>query len=365
MSGGGYYDDHSEYQREVAGTAADLIAQSVAAVPLPAAGRAFVIADYGASTGRNSIASTGSAAAAVRRRRPRQPVAVIHNDLPTNDWNQLFANVVAAPEAPRAGGPVVPMASAVSFFEPAAPAGSVHLGLSFSAAHWLREPPAVVVPDAFYFCEATGAAREALAAQADADWTRFLASRAVDLAPGGRLVVQAVGTDPGAGGDGPRVTARGLLRAMTEVARDLVDERALSRAAFERYLLPAYARTPKEARAPLLRDGSPAAGAFDLLACRTDPVANPYLDRWAGDGDAAAYGRSYAAFVRAFTESSLRRGLFTPGALGGRRPDALLDDYFARLTARFSADPERDPFEDWTLTIVLERRGRRSRARRA
>jgi hypothetical protein len=363
MRGGGYYDDHSEYQREVAGTAADLIAESVAAVPLPRAGRAFVIADYGASTGRNSIASTGAAAAAVRRRRPGQRVAVIHNDLPTNDWNRLFANVAASSEASADGGPVVPLASAVSFFEPAAPAGSVHVGLSFSAAHWLREAPAVVVPEAFYFCEATGAVRAALAAQADADWTSFLASRAVDLAAGGRLVVQTIGTDPGSGG-GPRVTARKLLLAMTDVARDLVDEGAL-RTAFERYLLPAYARTAEEASAPLERAGSPTAGAFELIACRTDPVANPYLDRWAADGDAEAYGHSYAAFVRAFTESSLRRGLFAPGALGGRRPDALLDDYFARLTERFSADPERDPFEDWTLTVVLERRGRRRRARPA
>jgi cyclopropane-fatty-acyl-phospholipid synthase len=365
MRGGGYYDDHSEYQREVAGTAADLIAESVAAVPLPAAGRAFVIADYGASTGRNSVASTGAAVTAVRRRRPGQRVAVIHNDLPTNDWNQLFANVAASSEASGAGDPVVPLASAVSFFEPAAPAGSVHVGLSFSAAHWLREAPAVVVPEGFYFCEATGAARAALAAQADEDWTRFLASRAIDLAAGGRLVVQAVGTDPGSGGDGPRVTARGLLRAMTDVARGLVDEGALSRAAFERYLLPVYARSPAEAMAPLGRAGSPLAGAFEPVACRTDPVANPYLARWAADGDAGAYGRSYAAFVRAFTESSLRQGLFAHGALGGREPAGLLDDYFARLTERFSADPERDPFEDWTLTVVLERGGRRRRARRA
>jgi hypothetical protein len=358
MRGGGYYDDHSEYQREVAGTAAALIEESVAAVPLPAAGRAFTVADYGASTGRNSIASIGSAVAAVRRRRADAHLAVIHNDLPTNDWNQLFANVAASGEGASGAAGVVPLASAVSFFEPAAPAGSVHLGLSFSAAHWLRSAPRVVVPDAFYFCEATGDARAALAAQADADWTSFLASRAIDLAPGGRLIVQAVGTDLGDPDAGPRVTARRLLRAMTDVARDLVKAGALARAAFERYLLPAYARTVDEALAPLRRAGSPVAEAFEVVACRTDPVANPYLQQWRADGDAEAYGRSYAAFVRAFTESSLRDGLFAPGALGGRRPADLLDDYFARLAERFAADPERDRFEDWTLTAVLQRRGR-------
>jgi hypothetical protein len=114
-----------------------------------------------------------------------------------------------------------------------------------------------------------------------------------------------------------------------------------------------YARTPAEARAPLERPG-PIAEAFRLEVARTDPVANPYLDQWRADGDAAAYGRAYAAFVRGFTESSLRDNLF--GSAGHGDTAALLDDYFARLERRFAADPEADPFEDWTLSVVLTRR---------
>lgn len=52
------------------------------------------------------------------------------------------------------------------------------------------------MPGGFYFSEATGEARAALAAQAANDWTTFLSARAADLAPGGRLLVQMVGTDP-------------------------------------------------------------------------------------------------------------------------------------------------------------------------
>jgi hypothetical protein len=149
----------------------------------------FVIADYGSAMGRNSVASVRVAVEALRARRPHQAVAVIHNDLPKNDWNELFAN----------------------------------------------------------------AAR---------------------------------------------------------------------------------------------RD------AFELIECRTDPIANTYLERWRTDHDAAAYARSYSAFGRAFTESNLREHLFSPAG----EADAALDEYFARLTDRFAADPERDRFEDWTLTVVLARR---------
>jgi S-adenosylmethionine-dependent carboxyl methyltransferase len=360
MKRGGYYDEHSEYQEKVAESGSGLVRACVDAVPLPGGDETFVVADYGASTGKNSIAAVGNAIDQVRTRRAGQPAVALHNDLATNDWNEFFTNLRAAPDSYRqlAGPAVIPMVSAVSFFEPAAPAGGVHVGLSFSAAHWLRDQPTVEVADGFYFCEATGAARTALAAQADTDWTAFLEARASDLASGGRLLVQMVGSEPAAeAGDEPRVTARLLLRAMAEVGAAMATDGDLDPGAVDRYVLAVYARTADEARAPLERSGSVLAGSFTVVECRTDPVANPYLDQWRADGDAQAYGKSYAAFVRGFTESSLRTNLFGPGSRG-KSVDELTDEFFTRLTARFAADPERDRFEDWTLTVVLERRPR-------
>ena len=356
MKAGGYYDHHSEYQQRVAATGAELIRDAVTRVTPLQKGESFVIADYGCSTGKSSAASMRTAVDAVRAAEPERAIAAIHNDVPTNDWNTLFANVAADPDgyARAAGPPVVPMASAVSFFDAATTAGSVHLGMSFSAAHWLRTQPTVSVPG-FYQCEATGDARDSLAAQADADWTRFLTMRALDLAAGGRLVVQMVGTATSAPPAEPQVTARALLRAMAEVAGTMADEGLLEPAAVDAYVLPVYARSIDEARRPLEAAGSDLAAAFEVETVRTDAVANPYLDAWKQDHDAAAYGKSYAAFVRGFTESSLREHLFTPGTRG-LPVDELLDDYFARLEARFAADPEADAFEDWTLTVVVARR---------
>jgi cyclopropane-fatty-acyl-phospholipid synthase len=354
MSRGGYYDAHDEYQRDVAATATELITSCVDAIALPGPDATFVIADYGASTGANSIASATIAAHAVRARDTAQPVAVVHNDLPTNDWNQLFQNLARAQDSYLTldGGAALPLVSAISFFEPAAPRGSVHLGLSSSAAHWLRHQPDVAVPEGFYFCEATGDARSALAHAADADWRVFLAARAADLAPGGRLVVQMVGAATDGVGDN-HVTARKLLAAMADVAHDMVAAGELDATVVEHYVLAVYARAPDEARAPL--EEAPLCDQFEVVECRTDPVANPYLSKWRQDRDAEAYADAYAAFVRGFTESTLRTNLFGPGALGAS-PDDRLEEFFTRLTARFAADPERDPFEDWTLTVVLSRR---------
>ncbi|HXY94763.1 MAG TPA: hypothetical protein VEP49_20035 [Acidimicrobiia bacterium] len=344
------YDAHSEYQRAVADTGAARIRSCVEAVTL-GVGDTFVVADYGCSTGANSMVAVHTAVAAVRTRNSAQPVVAIHNDLPSNDWNQLFANVESSPNSYlRVPGPsAIPLASAISFFAPSAPARSVHLGMSFSAAHWLRTQPTVAVPGGFYFCDATGDARAALAAEADADWTTFLTARAADLATGGRLLAQMVGTD----GQG-NVTARKSLRAMAAVAAEMAADGKLDPKAVEQYILPAYARTVDEARAPLTRPGSPVHGVLAEVECRTDPVPNPYLAKWRSDGDAEAYGTAYAAFLRGFTESSLRDHLFAPGVPAGDL-DGAVDDFFARLAARFAADPEREPFEDWTLTVVLTR----------
>jgi hypothetical protein len=354
MTRGGDYDAHDEYQRDVAARGSDVVTASVAAIPLPEPGTSFVIADYGASTGSNSIASTTAAARAVRARRAGQPIVVLHNDLLTNDWNELFHQLAAAADSylDLEGAAALPLVSAISFFEPAAPRASVHLGLSSSAAHWLRHQPDVVLPGGFYFCEATGDLRARLARIANDDWRAFLAARATDLAPGGRLVVQMVGTDVAPPQE--HVTARALLRAMAEVAQEMVDDSGLDGATVDRYVLAVYARTVDEARAPL--GDAPLRDQFDVIECRTDPVPNPYFARWQHDHDAHAYATAYAGFVRGFTESSLRTNLFTPGA-GDGSPEELLEEFFTRLTARFAADPERDPFEDWTLTVVLARRG--------
>jgi salicylate 1-O-methyltransferase len=331
------YDAHSEYQRAVADAGADRIRSCVAAVSV-AADQPFVVADFGCSTGANSKTAVDTAIDAVRARHAEQTVVAIHNDLPTNDWNRLFANVTGAPSEAN----VLHLASAVSFFEPATPTGSVHLGMSFSAAHWLREPPTVTVPEGFYFSDATGAARGALAAQAEDDWATFLIARGVDVHTGGRLLVQMVGTD--ASGN---VTARRLLQAMAEIAGAMADDGFVGHDAVERYVLPVYARTVDEARAPLGRADVP----FSEVECRTDPVANPYFRQWQADGDAASYAAAYTAFVRGFTESSLRTHLFD----GVEDPGRALGDFFDRLSMRFREDPERDRFDDWTLTVVLAR----------
>jgi hypothetical protein len=352
MESGGAYDRASEYQRDTAASDAARVRDAVGKVPMPAG--AFTIVDYGAGEGRNSIASVRTAVDAVRARDAGAPVTSIHSDLLTNDWNGLFANLAAAPDSYlKLDPPPVAMAAAGSFFDVVVPPASVQLGVSFSAAHWLRTQPHVDLPDGIYACEATGTAREALRGQAAADWQRFLECRATELTAGARLVIGCTGTQVEADGT-ELVSARKLLALMGQVASDFAAAGRLKPDVLRAYVFPVYPRSVAEAVAPVAGDG-PLADRFGIDAAETHPVANPYLDRYRADGDAARYAHDYIAFVRAFSASAFREGLFVPGTTG-EDADALVDAFYGELEARVRADPDAGVFEDWTLSVVLARR---------
>lgn len=354
MKSGGYYDAHSEYQRRVAASGSQALVALVNGMA-PVASDPFTIVDYGCSEGANSIAAIGEALRALRTLSADTTVVTVHNDVPTNDFNTLFANLVHRADSYLRipGGRVLPMASATSFYEPVVATGAAQLGVSFSAAHWLREKPAGTVPDSFVIADATGEAREALVRQADADWTRFLAMRAADLSPGGVLFVQAIGSLP-PDGKSQKVTARTLIHAMHDVATRMAADGRLRPDALRHYVFPTYMRTATEARAPLDRPDSPVFGSFRADIATVDPVPNPYFEGYAKTGDAQTYAEHYVAFVRAFSESTIRNGLLRPGVAADSL-DAAVDDFYAELQRRTALDPEWSKFEDWTLTVALTR----------
>ena len=84
-------------------------------------------------------------------------------------------------------GGVFSFASGTSFHRQIFPDGTLSLGFSATAMHWLSRLPATLV-DHVHAVGARGAVRDAFAAQAAADWETILLHRARELVPGGQLV---------------------------------------------------------------------------------------------------------------------------------------------------------------------------------
>src|SRR5262245_37264108 len=94
MDGAGYYNEHSAQQLEAATAGVELLRRAAASVPIPDRGP-LVIADLGSSEGRNSLEPLSAAVDTIRKRPGGDvPIAVVHTDLPQNDFSSLF-DVVA------------------------------------------------------------------------------------------------------------------------------------------------------------------------------------------------------------------------------------------------------------------------------
>jgi SAM dependent carboxyl methyltransferase len=340
MQSGGVYDHHSDYQLHGAISQVDLIESIAAELVVDDDRGGLAIADYGCAQGRVTNLLIRRAVERIRTDYPDLPLSVFHNDLLGNDW-VTFLGHLRAPDSylSVAGGPITPLVSAISFYEPVTPRHIVDLGLSFAAAQWLAAPGPTDCGSAVYFDQLEGAARTAMADQAHADWTRFLRLRADELACGGRLVINLMAIPDG--GKAAGHDAWGHVRA---VCVDMAAEGLIDPKRLEQYVIPVYERTADEVRRPF----SEALGEqLELLQQQIEPVENPYLTAYRNDGDRVAFARDFTSFFRAFSEPSLKEGLAAS--------ESTLGELYQRLESRIGAEADTFDFQVNALTVVARR----------
>jgi hypothetical protein len=353
MKGAGYYDQHSAAQRSSIQALQDWVDDAVASMPLPAPPRPVTILDLGSSEGRNTLRVMGTIAWGLRRR-TRQPLQMIFSDLPSNNFNQVFANLEEAHRTKLFPSYVYPSAVGGSFYGPLRPPGTVHLATSFNAIQWLDQLPAVAVPNFIAYRRPHPPRREltsspeataAFQAQAEQDLVRFLECRARELVLGGKLLVASPGdTDQARVGDG-------LADLLNDACLDLVADGWLEREEYERLTMPCYFRTVAELLAPLEREDSPVRGAFAVERAAALEVPPPFIVEFQRSGDVAAYAGAYTGFVRAISEPVVWTALKQPeeGAM-------TIDRLYERIEARLRAEPERYLWRYHMVAALLTRR---------
>ncbi len=353
MKGAGYYDRHSTAQLSTIQALQGWVAEAVAGLPLPAAARPVTVLDLGSSEGGNAIRLQAAVVARLRQR-TGQPIQTLFSDLPSNNFNRLFANVAEARRNGLLDAEVYPGAVAGSFYGPLLPAGTVHLATSFNAINWLDQLPGVPISDFVVYRRpqpprsglvVSAETEAAFRGQAEQDLVRFLESRARELVTGGKLLVATPGD-----GDGVRVVD-GLYDVLNDSCHDLIAAGRLERERYEGLTIPCYFRTVAELVAPLQREDSPVRGLFAVDRAEALEVPPPFIVEFQRGGDVTAFAEAYTGFLRAFSEPVVRAALEKPGGESG-----IVDALYDRIQSRLLAEPKRYLWRYLLVAALLTRR---------
>ena len=317
----------------------------------------FTAMDYGCGPGHSALAAVAPTIEAYRRIDPRGTIVIRHSDQGGNDWNALLALAFGPDGYQRDGSRIRTETVVGSFYTQLAAPGSVALGTCFAASHWLSRAPSPSSPGTVWFADLEGEARTEFAALARADWTQFLRCRAVELRPGGMAIVSTLGSIPDDSEiNGVRSSARRLYRAIFDVADQMAADGLIEPAALDRFVFPLWFPTVEDACAPIT--GEPdLREVFEIIEASVKPAPvhpNDVYEDSLGDPD--TYARLYAGYIRGFGESTLRLHLFGPSASSAEEVDMLTEEFFARLTRHYRAEPGRHASETMIMTLVLRRR---------
>jgi SAM dependent carboxyl methyltransferase len=346
MEGKGAYNRHGSVAAGGGNLAAPLLEQAARNIAIERGNQPIVVADYGSSQGKNSLAPMRTAIEALRDRvGPDRPICVVHVDQPANDFNTLFEVLHRDPERYSVNDPNV-FFSAIgrSFYESVFPKGQVHLGWSSYAAVWLSRIP-MLIPGHFIVVGSTGDVREAFERQAAGDWEAFLSLRASELSPGGRLVVVLPGVeDEGASGFEP------LFRHANDVLSEMVAEGAVTLQERAHMVLGAYPRRSSELLAPFRTDGQ--FRGLVVEHCHVLVLPDAAWADYQRDGDKDLFSARHARFFRSTFAPSLASAITDKG----KRP-VFADRLEEKLKRRLTQQPV--PLNSFVQTIVLAKPGTR------
>ncbi len=340
MEGDGCYNRNSAMQ--AGGIARILPIWEKVAGTVPVGDETLVIADYGSSQGRNSMAPMRIAIAALRARSAAdRTVEVIHTDLPSNDFASLFQALGEDPDSYMKGATgIFPSAVGRSYFEPIIAPGTVHLGWNSWTLQWLSKKPVDVSDHIFAGLSKSETARDAVARQAARDWRAFIAARSFELRPGAWLLC-LFGAE-----QANKPTWDWLFGELWGAVVDMnraghLDERELLR-----MTVLTFSRTLEDIKAPFSQDGTFCGMAIEHAEVTSTP--DPFWPEYEKTGDAEHLGRAWAGVWRAAVGPTLANAT---------NPDrdraAVIDDLYSRFAMRIAASPRQ---QQGAIAVVIIRK---------
>ncbi|MCA9017552.1 MAG: cyclopropane-fatty-acyl-phospholipid synthase [Planctomycetaceae bacterium] len=354
MKGGGYYDANSKEQRSASDAFLPWLEEAITALPEPVPHQhSWNFLDIGSSEGANAIYTMNRLIEIVRRQSDL-PVWALFDDLPTNDFNQMFLNLFPASAPAITANDVYTAAIGGSAFGRLVPPQSLHLATTFNAIGFFETRPQARLPHFVLAMQPNpNAPREGVAVTADElipfqkqahqDLCHFYAARAEELVPGGKLLVQIFGRNE------TQSTGYGIMDVLNDALLDFVEAEMLPRSFYEDFLFPAYYRDIEELTAPI-RDVPELAAAYRIEHSESRDVPVPFNTAFAASGDRETWAHSYISFLRAFTEPVLAAAL--PEVLP---QENTIEKIYQRMERLLIDYPERYEFHFISIAALLTR----------
>ncbi|KAJ4841373.1 hypothetical protein Tsubulata_033356, partial [Turnera subulata] len=281
------YSQNSNFQREIAEAAKVLVSSAIEDMLefsySSGTSNTFSIADFGCSTGSNTLIATQNIIEAVKQKyesqHPNHPpleFQLFFNDHVNNDFNALFRNFPPSREFFAAGVPG-------SFYNRLFPKASLHLGHSSYALHWLSKVPDEVMDvnspawnkDSIHCSGLSKEVAKAYAAQFRNDMERFLNARAQEVVGGGLLLLTVAGeTDGTISSQTYRSLSNDILGYCLA---DMAKEGLISEEKLEAFNLPIYSPTIPELEAVLQRNAYFSVERISLLIRNPMPSTSPSI----------------------------------------------------------------------------------------
>ena len=339
MKGAGYYSRATIGAKHVMDNAAGLILQALDRSPPSDDGSVFQMTDMGAADGGTSIDMVGRVLGDVRARCPSRPIQMTYTDLPKTDYSALFQIVHGLTDTATYAETIYDLyisASATSFHRQIVPAGTLDLGHSATASHYITEVP-TVIEDHLHMVRATGEVRDAFEAKGAADWENFLLMRARELKSGGFLALFNFGIDE----ENRWLGHTGGVSMFDEFNRHwraMADEGRITEAEYRATNFPQVYRTVDQFTAPLTTPGAVKDAGLTLEHAETRVVRCPFAEAFEkGEYESPSeFAAAYIPTLRSWSEP-----VFVAGLSG--RPAAqvneLVDEFYGRYQATVAADP--------------------------
>lgn len=340
MKGAGYYSKATVGAKHVMDNAAGLILDALDRMDPPDNGEIFTMTDMGCADGGTSIDMVGTVLKEVRRRCPSRPIQMIYTDLPRNDFSQLFQIVHGLTDIKSYFTDIDNLyvyGCATSFHQNMVPPGSLNLGHSATASHYITEVPCTL-QNHVHMVGATGAERDAFEAKGAVDWQNMLLNRAAELAQGGRLALFNFGIDEEGRylGDTGGVS---MFDTFNELWRGMVDDNSITMAEYLATNFPQCYRTVEQFAAPLRDQSGPVRQAgLRLEHIETRVVRCPFAEDFERHGDAEKFAAEYIPTLRSWSEPVFVAGLSTDRTTAERA--AIVNEFYGRYQKRVAAAPQ-------------------------